>query len=91
MFTVFQQQNGTRGKVQRLDSAQYGVPGKGAVLQRAAYKGDVWSGTDDFVRYCLGIEGTGQDGFKPWAAATPQLRSDQLRSHPGSIADQNSN
>lgn len=41
-------------------------------MQHSAYKGDVWTGPDDFVRNCFGIEGTGQDGFKAWATATSQ-------------------
>jgi hypothetical protein len=60
-------------------------------LQHTAYKGDIWLGPGDLVRYCLGSEGTGQDDLKPWAAATLQLPSNQLRSHPVGIANQNAN
>jgi hypothetical protein len=56
VLAVFQQQNETGGKLQGLDRAQNGVPGKAAVSQHAAHNGDVWLRPDDFVRYCFGSE-----------------------------------
>src|SRR2546425_8401888 len=70
VLAVFQQKNETRGKVQGLDRAQNGIPGKGAVLQHAADKGDVRLRPDDFVCYCFGSETNGEDSFKTRAAAT---------------------
>jgi hypothetical protein len=37
-----------------------------------------------------GSEAGGENHLKAWARASPQLRRDQLRIHPGTVANQNS-